>query len=99
MINGFFGQISGPFSANEQVITKIQEQCLYPIKYISKIGITYTGNSSFLESSNFSIIINNIQFQLGKTKMLELEDVQITSIKFKEDINDKIYIDYQYIKE
>ena len=99
MINGFFGQISGPFSANEQVITKIQEQCLYPIKYISKIGIIYTGNLSFLESSNFSIIINNIQFQLGKTKMLELEDVQITSIKFKEDINDKIYIDYQYIKE
>jgi hypothetical protein len=31
--------------------------------------------------------------------MLELEDVKITSIKFKENINDKIYIDYQYIKE
>lgn len=35
---------------------------------------------------------------MGKTRMLELEDVAITSIKFKEDIDDKIYIDYQYVK-
>lgn len=99
MINGFFGHISGPFAANEQVITKIQQQCLYPIKYISKIGIVYTGNLNSIQFPRFSIMLNNIQFQIGKTKMLELEDVRITSIKFKENINDKIYIDYQYVKQ
>lgn len=28
--------------------------------------------------------------------MLELEDVEITSIKFTQDVSDKTYIDYQY---
>jgi len=35
-------------------------------------------------------------FQIGKTRMLELEDVRITSIKFKQNMNDSIYLDYQY---
>lgn len=99
MTNGFFGMIEGPFAANEEIFTKIQEQCLYPIKYISKIGIIYTGNLNSIQYPRFSVKINDIQFQIGKTKMLELEDVQITSIKFTENINDKVYIDYQYIKE
>lgn len=30
--------------------------------------------------------------------MLELEDVAITSIQFVEDINELVYIDYQYNK-
>ena len=99
MTNGFFGMIEGPFAANEEIFTKIQEQCLYPIKYISKIGIIYTGNLNSIQYPRFSVKINDIQFQIGKTKMLELEDVRITSIKFTENINDKVYIDYQYIKE
>ena len=99
MTNGFFGMIEGPFASNEEIFTKIQEQCLYPIKYISKIGIVYTGNLNSVQYPRFSVKINDIQFQIGKTKMLELEDVRITSIKFTENINDKVYIDYQYIKE
>ena len=99
MTNGFFGHIQGPFAADEQIITKIQEQCLYPIKYISKIGIIYTGNLNSIQYPRFSVKINDIQFQIGKTKILELEDVRITSIKFIENINDKVYINYQYIKE
>lgn len=95
MTNGFFGMIEGPFTANEEIFTKIQEHCEYPIKYINKIGITYTG----INPSEIFIILNNIQFQIGKTKMLELQDVEITSIKFKNNTNDKIYIDYQYTKE
>lgn len=98
MTNGFFGNIQGPFLANEEIFIKIQEQCKYPIKYINKIGIIYTGNSESIEFSNIFIIINGIQFQIGKNKILELEDVKITSIKFKEDVSDKFYIDYQYIK-
>ena len=98
MTNGFFGMIEGPFTADEEIFTKIQEQCRYPIKYINKIGIVYTGSIGSIKFPQIFIILNNIQFQIGNAKKLELEDVEITSIKFREDINDKIYIDYQYIK-
>ena len=98
MTNGFFGMIEGPFTANEEIFTKIQEQCRYSIKYINKIGIVYTGNFNSIKFSEIFVILNDIQFQIGQTKILELEDVEITSIKFKDNIGDKIYIDYQYIK-
>ena len=94
-INGFFGFIQGPFLANEEILEKIQQQCLYQINYISKIGITYTGDYIF-NNDKKTVIINDIEFEIGKTKILELENVRITSIKFKEDVSDKFYIDYQY---
>ena len=99
MNNGFFGMIEGPFAANEEIFTKIQEQCRYPIKYINKIGIVYTGSLGSIKFPGISVILNNIQFQVGQTRTLELEDVEITSIKFKDDIGDKAYIDYQYVKK
>lgn len=37
-----------------------------------------------------------IDFQIGKTRMLELEDVQITSIIFRNTTDSNVYIDYQY---
>ena len=99
MTNGFFGMIEGPFAANEEIFTKIQEQCKYPIKYINKIGIVYTGSLGSIKFPGISVILNNIQFQVGQTRTLELEGVEITSIKFKDDIGDKAYIDYQYVKK
>ena len=99
MTNGFFGSIEGPFAADEEIFTKIQEQCRYPIKYINKIGIIYTGSLGSIKFPGISVIINNIQFQIGQTRILELQDVEITSIKFKDDIGDKAYIDYQYVKK
>ena len=111
--NGFFGNLQGPFTANEELFTKIQADCNKIINYISKIGIYYTGNfdlaikeSQELPKNQINIeikqpqyikvIINNIEFQIGKTRILELEDVKITSIKFKQNVNDNFYIDYQY---
>lgn len=99
MTNGFFGMIEGPFAADEEIFTKIQEQCKYPIKYINKIGIVYTGSLGSIKFPGISVILNGIQFQVGQTRTLELEDVEITSIKFKDDIGDKAYIDYQYVKK
>lgn len=43
--NGFFGSLQGPFLANEELLTKIQADCKYPIDYLSKIGIHYVGDS------------------------------------------------------
>ena len=101
--NGFFGNIQGPFAANEEIITKIQSECKDTIEYISKLGITYVGNFDLdLIGKRWKqtfVRINGIEFQIGITRMLELQDVKVTSIQFVEDTDDLIYIDYQYHKK
>lgn len=101
--NGFFGSISGPFAANEEIINKIKADCLQNFSYISKIGICHPINFDLDITGQaypkIIIIINEDEdntFQLGKTGMLELEDVHITSIKFQQAI-DNVTIDYQYV--
>ena len=98
--NGFFGNIQGPFAANEELFTKIQSECKDTIEYISKLGIHYVGNFdldlSGTRQKQIFVRINGIEFQIGITRMLELEDVAITSIQFVEDTNELVYIDYQY---
>lgn len=95
-----FGNIQGPFAANEEVFTKIEEQCQTPIEYITKLGIQYVGGFNLDLKGEYwekiFVTINDIEFQIGTTRMLELEDVKITSIKFPYGANNKIYIDYQY---
>lgn len=86
--NGFFGQIQGPFQADANVFEAIQAQCKNTINYITKIGIHYPGSFDFDLNREFwppsteenretyaQVLINDIDFQIGKTRMLELEDV------------------------
>ena len=100
--NGFFGSLQGPFTANEELFIKIQADCKDTIEYISKLGIHYAGNFDLDLAGNFwkqiIVRINGIEFQIGITRMLELQDVKVTSIQFVEDTDDLIYIDYQYHK-
>ena len=100
--NGFFGNIQGPFAADEELFTKIQTDCKDTIEYISKLGIHYIGNFDLdITGTRWDplfVRINNIEFQIGLTRMLELEDVQVTSIQFVNDVDDLVYIDYQYHK-
>ena len=100
--NGFFGNIQGPFAADEELFTKIQLDCKDTIDYISKLGIHYVGDFdldlSGVTWKQIFVRINGIEFQIGKTRMLELEDVEVTSIQFVNDTNDRVYIDYQYEK-
>ena len=103
-----FGHISGPFQANKNILLKIQQQEETEINFLCKIGIQYTGNFDLDISWQISdqqhklyvptqfIQINGIDFQIGKTRMLELEDCQITSIVFKNDTDDRWFIDYEY---
>ncbi len=113
--NGFFGQISGPFQANQNIFEKIKtEQTNNKMNYISKIGIHYPVNFDYplnfsqnfqaADSFCFPIKVSLYDgkqkksriFQIGKTGILELQDVKITSIYFLNNIDDNIYIDYQY---
>lgn len=97
-----FGQISGPFQAGQEVLLKIQEQEEDDISSLVKVGIFYIGNFDLdLTGTRWKqtfVRINGIEFQIGITRMLELQDVKITSIQFVEDTDDLIYIDYQYHK-
>lgn len=103
-----FGQINGPFQANQNILLKIQQQEEANITSLCKLGIQYTGDFDLDISQSTSdqqhklyvpaqhVLINNIDFQIGRTRMLELEDCQITSIIFQKDVNNKYYIDYEY---
>lgn len=95
-----FGHISGPFKANENILLKIQQQEETEITSLCKIGIQYAGDFDLdiygKYISEQYILINNINFQIGKTRMLELEDCQITSIIFGNDTDDRWFIDYEY---
>lgn len=110
-INGFFGHLSGPFQKNIEIFNIIETECSENIDYISKLGIHWIGNFDLDLNGDYEapliILIkdkneNNqesesISFQIGKTRMLELEDVRITSIQFTQDVDDRVYIDYQYV--
>lgn len=103
-----FGHISGPFQANENILLKIQQQEETEITSLCKLGIQYAGDFDLDISWHTSdqqhklyvptqyVKINNMDFQIGKTRMLELEDCQITSIVFKNDTDDRWFIDYEY---
>ena len=95
-----FGQIVGPFEAGQNVLLKIQQQENNNINVLVKLGISYVGDFDLdiygKYISEQHILINNIDFQLGKTRMLELEDCQITSIVFQNCADDRWYIDYEY---
>lgn len=76
MINDKFVQIHGPFSKNEELINIIKKD--YPdFKFIQKISIQSI-------STNICCI-NGQNFEIGKTGILELNEVSITSLYFKQD--------------
>ena len=100
-----FGHINGPFLANQNILLNIQQQEGSEITSLSKLGIYYAGNFDLDISGKSSqelyipeqhIQINGIDFQIGKTRTLELEDCQITSIIFYNDVDDRYFIDYEY---
>lgn len=40
------------------------------------------------------VYINNIKIEIGQTGMYEIEDVEVTSIKFEKDMNEKTFVEY-----
>ena len=95
------------------VFNLIAQQCKSPIDYINKIGIHYPVNydlninHNVPENNAYGDHIPFVEigdgnnpaktFSLGKTGMLELEDVKIKYIKFISGNTINCYIDYQYI--
>lgn len=76
-MNDKFIQIRGPFSAGQDLISYIKTEYKTNFNYIKKIGIQTKVKNE--------ITINNEDFEIGKTGILEFDNVQITSLSFKQD--------------
>lgn len=76
MINDKFVQLHGPFKANEELVDIIKKN--YPNFFsIKKLGI-----QSILDHGCH---VNGQDFKIGKTEILEFNEVNITSLYFKQD--------------
>lgn len=47
-----------------------------------------------LMQTTYFMIIDNKNYQIGKTGILEFEDVNITSAAFSQDMDDSVYVNY-----
>lgn len=78
MSNDKFVQLHGPFLANQELISIIKEN----LNYTSLVNIKHLGIQSI---STHICCINGQNFEIGKTEILEFNEVSITSIYFKQD--------------
>lgn len=87
-MNGYMGQLKGPFQANEELFTRIQNTSSEKIAAVQHLGVqTVTGDLIMIE-------INGKEIEIGKTGMYEVRDTEITSIKFKTNVDENTLIDY-----
>lgn len=93
-LNGNQGQIyakdqqGAKFNAGQQLYNLIEAAVnpRYGITNISRIGIQAPIATH--------VLINDIDFEIGKTGILEARDLNITSIRFVEDTDDSVIIDF-----
>ena len=98
MNSNLFGQLVSPFAANTNIFTNNE--------IVTKVGFCYKGMFNFAPNTNsnntIEIIITDSgnqehSFYLGKTGILELEDILIKSIKFTNAIeNENMTVNFQF---
>ena len=87
-MNGYMGQLKGPFQADEELFTKIQNTSSEKIAAVQHLGIqTVTEDFIMIE-------INGKEIEIGKTGMYEVRNTEITSIKFKTNVDENTLVDY-----
>ena len=92
-MNGYQGQIRAldrqnqAFLANQQLFDIIQENTRSPIRYIKRLGV-------FAKEGTRLVINSNIQIQIGKTNTYEIDQTEITSIKFKKHTSNQVMLDF-----
>lgn len=87
-MNSYMGQLKGPFQADEELFTRIQNASSEKIAAVQHLGIqTVTGDLVMIE-------INGKEIEIGKTGMYEVRNTEITSIKFKTNVDENTLVDY-----
>lgn len=98
--NIFQGQIYGPFSANQELMDLIAEQCVSVPKYIKHLGVqTETHNVLIYPNTLLEMIIDGKKqtIEVGKTGIYEIGNTKITSFKFLNDRDNNTIIDFTVI--
>lgn len=86
MINGYQGQLVGPFRAGQELYSQITADAAKEFNKVNHLGIqAYEGTI---------VMINYEEFQIGKTGMYEINNCIVTSIRFKEDMDNNTIVDY-----
>ena len=80
------GQLRGPFAAEQELFTLIKKAAAVPFTYITHIGVQ-------TDVRNI-IIVNGKEYEIGKTGIYEIGNTEITSLKFKEDVDINTIVDY-----
>ena len=87
-MNSYMGQLKGPFQADEELFTRIQNASSEKIAAVQHLGIqTVTEDIVMIE-------INGKEIEIGKTGIYEVRNTEITSIKFKTDVDENTLVDY-----
>lgn len=80
------GQIKGPFHAGEELVTKIRDNEKAPLQRIFKIGISC--------STRDILLINNNEFEIGKTAIFELDDIELSTLSFQNEKDGATFVTY-----
>ena len=90
-VNGYQGQIRAIdqlqrcFKANTQLMTLINANNV-STKNIKRLGIISTPGTQ--------VQLNDQVIEIGKTRIYEVDNIEISSIKFLQDSSEGTYIDY-----
>ena len=89
--NNYTGQLKGPFKKNKELFDLILEQCIDDVDYISHIGVQAAPGTL--------VTINEKDIEIGRTKIYEVssDETKITSIFFKNDVDEDTIIDYHIL--
>ncbi len=82
-MNQCFVQITGPFIANQEIVSILKVQ--YSFSKIVKLGIQ--------AKTGHKCKINSQEIEIGKTGIYELNDVEVDSIVFMQNENESTIID------
>lgn len=86
MFNIYTGQLKGPFTAGEELFTKVQEDAAIVVTFIKHLGV---------QADKGSIItINNKDVEIGETGIYEIGNTEIKSLIFPNDMSENTIIDY-----
>lgn len=85
-MNGYMGQIKGPFKSGQELIELINADAVDEVAYVEHIGIQ-TDVSAY-------VLLNEKEIEIGKTGIYEINDVEISSLVFKKDTDENTIIDY-----
>lgn len=91
------GQLIGPFSAGQELMDLISEQCVTSPLYVEHIGIQTEVQNVIIHPETLVEIKISGQTQtieVGKTGIYEIGNTKVTSIKFLNDRDNNTIVDY-----